>query len=121
MFQTILLIFLGGGLGSLARFGVSLGIKQFSDGTIPFATLISNVLSCIIMGFALGMFASKMQDNPNLRMFIVVGFCGGFSTFSTFSMETLEIFRRGQFLLGAANVVCSLALCLIVLAALVKK
>ena len=121
MFQTAILIFIGGGLGSLARFGVSMGVKQFSDGTIPIATLISNVLSCIIMGIALGLFASKIQDNNNLRMFIVVGICGGFSTFSTFSMETLDIFRRGQFLLGAANIAVSIVLCLIVLAALIKK
>jgi CrcB protein len=121
MFQTVLLIFLGGGLGSLARFGVTMGVKQFSYEAFPIATLISNLLSCIIMGIVLGMISSKMQDNVNMRMFIVVGFCGGFSTFSTFSFETLEIFRRGQFLLGAANIVCSMALCLIVLAALVKK
>ena len=120
MFQTAILIFIGGGLGSLARFGVSMGVKQFSDGTIPIATLISNVLACAVMGIALGIFSSKLQDQ-NLKMFIVVGFCGGFSTFSTFSMETLDIFRRGQFMLGAANVVVSIALCLIVLAALVKK
>lgn len=121
MLQTALLIFLGGGLGSLARFGVSMGVRQFSDSALPIATLISNVLSCAIMGIALGLFASKMEVNSNMRMFIVVGVCGGFSTFSTFSMETLEIFRRGQFLIGAANVVCSITLCLIVLAALIKK
>jgi CrcB protein len=120
MFQTILLIFLGGGLGSLARFGVSMGVKQFPATAFPVATLLANVLSCLVIGISLYFFAEKLGDN-NLRMFIVVGFCGGFSTFSTFSLETLEIFRRGDFILGAANVVISVALCLMVLAFLVKK
>ncbi|CAN5846381.1 fluoride efflux transporter CrcB [soil metagenome] len=120
MLQTIALIFLGGGLGSLARFGVSLGVKQFSESTFPIATLIANVLSCLIIGIALSVFATKLHDN-NLRMFVVVGFCGGFSTFSTFSLETVELFRRGQVMIGAANVLISVTLCLLVLAFLIKK
>ena len=97
-----------------------MGVKQFSETTFPIATLISNVLSCLIIGIALSVFAAKLQDN-NLRMFIVVGFCGGFSTFSTFSLETLELFRRGEIVIGAANVVVSVALCILILAFLVKK
>lgn len=119
MLQTLTLIFLGGGLGSLARFGITMGVKQFPTSVFPVATLISNVLSCVIIGIALSVFAAKLQDN-NLRMFIVVGFCGGFSTFSTFSLETLELFRRGEFAFAAANIVVSVTLCILVLAFLVK-
>lgn len=120
MFQTVLLIFLGGGLGSIARFGVSQAVKQFPETNFPVATLIANVLSCLVIGIALSVFSAKLQDT-NIRMFVIAGFCGGFSTFSTFSFETLEIFRRGQFVLGTANVVVSVALCILVLAFLVKK
>ncbi|HET6990842.1 MAG TPA: fluoride efflux transporter CrcB [Bacteroidia bacterium] len=120
MFQTLILIFIGGGLGCLARFGVSLGVQQFSDGRIPIATFLANILSCLIMGIMLYVFSGKLQEQ-NIRAFAIVGFCGGFSTFSTFSAETLEIFRRGQLLLGTANVVVSVVLCLLVLSFFVKK
>lgn len=120
MFQTVMLVFLGGGLGSLARYGVTLAVKQFSHINFPIATLIANVLSCLIIGLAFLIFSSKLQDQM-LKMFLVVGFCGGFSTFSAFSFETMEIFRRGEYFLGIANVAVSFILCIGVLLFLVKK
>lgn len=117
---NLLVIFVGGGLGCIARYGVSKMILSANAQQFPVATLVSNVISVVVMGVALGMFASKMQ-NETWRAFVIVGFCGGFSTFSTFSYETLELFRRGNYLFAAGNILLSIALCIIILAVLTKK
>lgn len=117
---NLLLIFIGGGFGCLARYGVSKMILSAPQQQFPVATLISNVISVIVMGVALGMFAAKMQSEA-WRALIIVGFCGGFSTFSTFSFETLELFRRGNYLFAAGNILLSISLCMIILAVLTKK
>lgn len=120
MFQSAALVFIGGGLGSLARYGVTLGVKQFSASAFPWATLISNTLSCAVMGIALYLITGKINDQA-LRLFIIAGFCGGFSTFSTFSLETLELIRKGNISFAIINIAVSILLCLAVLAALVKN
>lgn len=117
---NLLLIFVGGGLGCLARYGVSKIILATPQQQFPVATLVSNIISVIVMGIALGMFAQKMQ-NEAWRAFVIVGFCGGFSTFSTFSFETLELFRRGNYVFAAGNILISISLCVIILAVLIKK
>lgn len=117
---NLLLIFVGGGLGCLSRYGVSKMILAAPEQQFPVATLVSNVISVVVMGLALGMFAEKLQGEA-WRAFIIIGFCGGFSTFSTFSMETLELFRRGNYLFAAGNILLSVTLCMIVLAVLTKK
>lgn len=118
--QTLLLIFLGGGLGSLARYGVSVLVRQFSAAAFPLATLLANVLACVVMGAVLWYFAQREADAP-VKLFLLTGFCGGFSTFSTFSLETLELFRRGSTAMGVLNISLSIALCMAVLAVQVRK
>ena len=113
-------IFIGGGLGCVTRYGVSKWILTMPEHQFPWATLISNAVSVIIMGTALGFFAVKME-NETLRSLIIVGFCGGFSTFSTFSLETLELFRKGNYIFAAGNIVLSVTLCIVILAVLIRK
>lgn len=117
---NLIWIFVGGGLGCLARYGVSKMILSFPEQQFPVATLVSNVLSVVVMGVALGMFSMKLQSET-LRALVITGFCGGFSTFSTFSQETLELFRRGNYMFAAGNVVLSVVLCLVVLGVLIRK
>lgn len=117
---NLLLIFIGGGLGCLSRYGISKMIFATPSQQFPWATLITNAVSVLIMGFALGVFSNKLQSE-SIRAFVVIGFCGGFSTFSTFSFETLELFRKGNYLFAAGNIVLSIALCMTILAVLIRK
>lgn len=113
-----LAVFIGGGLGSLARYGISLWIKT-SGFELPLATLLANVLSTTILGLAVVKLAG---NNQSLWFaFLAIGFCGGFSTFSTFSYETLALLRSGQLWWAILNVVVSVALCLFILFALLKS
>ncbi len=117
---NLLLIFIGGGAGCLARFGVSKVVFTYSEQQFPIATLVSNVLSVIVMGVALGFFSAKLQSDT-LRALVITGFCGGFSTFSTFSLETLELLRKGNYYFAAGNILLSVVLCIVVLAVLIRK
>lgn len=116
--MTWLAVFIGGGLGSLARFGVGKLTTLFWASSFPLATLLVNVLSCLVLGVV----AYKM---PNLSSFnqslLIVGFCGGFSTFSTFSNETLTLMRQSEWLFVIANVVISIVACVAVLWVLAKQ
>lgn len=105
-----LLVFVGGGLGSLVRYGISFLLKN-NGGFFPLSTLVSNVLASFIIGILTGMALKGALSNEQKLLF-ATGFCGGFSTFSTFSNETLQLFQQGQVFLAAINIAGSLVLCL---------
>ena len=115
------LVFIGGGLGSLSRFGVGELALKFYDGKFPMGTLIANTLACTVLGIVLLLYRDKLADTEWMRYLIIIGFCGGFSTFSTFSAETLKLFQDGAFLFGILNILVSLLLGVGVLMILVKS
>jgi len=118
--NTIIAIFIGGGLGSVARFGVAEYVSTFWKGSFPLATLIANLLSCIVMGGVIGYFSSK-TDNIDIKAMIVIGFCGGFSTFSTFSKDTLQLMQSGNFLIALINILISVVFGVAILWVLTQK
>jgi len=112
--KALLFVFVGGGLGSCCRYLLSKWLNPLLD-FIPYGTLASNVLSCIVLGMGAYLFESRFADQSMLRIMILVGFCGGFSTFSTFSNEAFQFLKNGQYTnLGiyvlASLVVCNLAI-----------
>jgi fluoride exporter len=107
--NNLLLVFLGGGIGSLLRYSVGIAVRDSLRTGFPMATLLSNILSCILLAVVVGPLSDKI--GPGTRIFLVVGICGGFSTFSTFSFETVELMRSGNFLVALANILISVAVC----------
>ena len=102
-------VFLGGGLGSLARFLVSKGSVSLWGNGFPWGTFISNMAACGILAALVLWINSSDQIGSWVQPMLIVGFCGGFSTFSTFSKETLELIQANNWGFAIANVLISVA------------
>ena len=98
MFKQLLLIGLGGFVGSVARFLVSKLNTRIDWLSIPIGTLTVNVLGSLLIGFLIGISEKSPILTVEWRMFLMVGLCGGFTTFSSFTGENLTLMRNGQFL-----------------------
>ncbi|NOS55470.1 MAG: fluoride efflux transporter CrcB [Cyclobacteriaceae bacterium] len=110
--RELVLIFLGGGIGSVMRFSLGKWISSFHSHHFPYGTLFVNVLACFVLGALVGVADHKQIISSNARLFWTVGFCGGFSTFSTFSSETLTLIQTGFQFSSLVYVLASLLLCL---------
>lgn len=96
--KSALLVFLGGGLGSLARYWISLFFKYQVDTKLDvYGTLTVNVLGSLLIGFLMGWLLKSETSYPNLQLLLVVGFCGGFTTFSTFSAENMSLLKNNLY------------------------
>lgn len=110
--KAAILVFLGGGLGSMVRFGISKWVGTLHTHYFPFGTLAANVIACFALGIILGLADTRQLLSPSSKIFWTLGFCGGFSTFSTFSGETLALVESGFTLASILYVGLSLGLCL---------
>ena len=101
------LIFGAGGLGALARYGIHTAVGRISSLSFPIGTLLVNVLGCFAIGYLVTVFASSFPVREEFRFAVVVGLLGGFTTFSTFGLETVALFESGAWIQAGANVVLS--------------
>ncbi|MDH5753090.1 MAG: fluoride efflux transporter CrcB [Deltaproteobacteria bacterium] len=110
--MSYLAVAVGGALGAVLRYAVS-GLVQGSGGDgFPLGTLVVNVAGSFIIGLALELGTDRFLISPEARLFITTGLCGGLTTFSTFSYETMRLVEEQQYTAAAGNIGLSLALCL---------
>lgn len=101
--QNIVYIFLGGGIGASLRYLITVAAYRFLGSAFPYGTLFINIVGSVFLGFVVGIALHKSDVvNTQMKLFLTVGIAGGFTTFSTFSYESLELLRNGQFGLGFA-------------------
>ncbi len=109
--MILLLIALGGAAGSVLRYLVGGRVQHFAPHGFPVGTLFVNVVGCLLIGMLIRQFMN-VQTHNYVRALLVVGFCGGFTTFSTFSAETLGLIEGGEYVRAMSYVLLSVALCL---------
>lgn len=110
--MAYLIVFIGGGLGAALRHGVNLGAARLFGTAFPAGTLTVNIIGSLIMGLLAGYFAFKGDVSQHWRLFLTTGILGGFTTFSSFSLDVATLYERGEIAMTAVYVIASVALSL---------
>ena len=115
MISTIVAIGTGGALGAIMRHGVNVGAAQIFGHGFPVGTLVVNVLGSFLMGVLIVLFAHSLQSSQEVKLFVTTGFLGAFTTFSTFSLDFVTLFERGDIALAGGYVAASVVLSILAL------
>jgi fluoride exporter len=107
-----LIVFTGSGIGGGVRYWLSSLIHKYASPYFPFGTLIINILGSFLLGWMIFGFDEKDLIDPSFKLFIGIGFCGGFTTFSTFSLETFNLMKNGELLFAGLNILLSVIISL---------
>jgi len=114
--QTILILSLGAILGVNLRYFLVQFIARFVPSGFPYATLFINLSASFILGFVMIWTTERVLADPRWRMFLAVGFCASYSTYSSYAFETFALMERGQLLLAALNILVTNAVCFLAVA-----
>jgi CrcB protein len=114
-FQLYAVVVLGGALGTVARYFVSGAVANAFGETFPWGTMIINALGSFVIGFFWTLTApnGRLFVSGSTRQFVMTGFCGGFTTFSSFSLQTMNLMNDGEWLYAGGNIIGSVTLCMI--------
>ena len=108
MIRAIILVGVGGGIGSIFRYLTTVFINKYFYPVFPWATFIANILGCLIIGLLLGLFERHQLANPDLKYLFITGFCGGYTTFSAFAAENMDLFQTGNSLTALLYIATSI-------------
>lgn len=103
----------GGAIGALMRFWVSSGVYMLTGKAFPWGTLVVNVVGSLLMGFLYILLLERLTIGPEWRALLLIGFLGAFTTFSTFSIETLNLIEQADYLKAGLNMLLSVAACML--------
>ena len=105
-------VFVGGGIGASIRYWLSGLIPRYLGTNFPFGIISVNILGCFFIGFLMSAMEDRFLAMPELRIFLTIGILGGFTTFSTFSYETISLLRDAEFFKSALYIIGTVTLCL---------
>jgi len=111
--HPMILVALGGALGSMMRYGAASAVNRFAQSPFPFGTLFVNIAGSFLIGLIMVLLLKTGEWRENYRLLLVTGVMGGFTTFSSFSWETWKLIEDGRIPLALANVLLSVAVCLL--------
>ncbi len=106
--HNILAVFIGGGTGAVLRYLAGVLAVKVLHVNLPLSTFVVNIAGCFVLGFLFALFVSKPEINPALKLALTAGFCGGLTTFSTFSFEMFEMLKNAQYMQVSVYLVSSL-------------
>ena len=110
MIKSVLLIGLGGGIGSIARYLCQKWIAENIQHPFPWGTFVVNILGCFLIGLIYAIAERTTLLSPQTRLFLITGLCGGFTTFSTFAFENMNLLRSGDIIYALLYIVASILL-----------
>jgi fluoride exporter len=112
MLKNYILVFTGGGIGASARYWLSGVVYRFLSTGFPYGNLIVNISGCFAIGFLMTLMEERFLAEPSFRIFMTIGILGGFTTFSSFSYETVALLRDAEFFRASINIIVSVFGCL---------
>lgn len=113
--QNYLVVFIGAGLGGVLRYWASNAVYKFLPANFPYGTLVVNTVGSFLLGIIMYYLDSNQLINQQTRLFLTIGICGGLTTFSTFSYETINLLKDKQYLLAGGNILLNVFLTLLML------